>query len=127
MSARTYTYNPFEVAIMGPSGSGKTTLLGILAGLDLPTDGRVFLADRELTALDEESRARVRGEYVGFVHGLVVLVSLFGSPWGWVSCSTPGVKSVTRYKLSDPPAKSEPLTRETSTVNPASKTSTWLL
>ena len=42
------------------------------------------------------------GEYVGFVHGLVVLVSLFGSPWGWVSCSKPGVKSVTRYKLSDP-------------------------
>ena len=55
------------VAIVGASGSGKTTLLGILAGLDLPTDGRVFLADRELTALDEESRARVRGEYVGFV------------------------------------------------------------
>ena len=42
------------------------------------------------------------GVYVGFVHGLVVLVSLFGSPGGWVSCSTPGVKSVTRYKLSDP-------------------------
>ena len=55
------------VAIVGASGSGKTTLLGILAGLDLPTDGRVFLADRERTALDEESRARVRGEYVGFV------------------------------------------------------------
>lgn len=56
-----------SVAIVGASGSGKTTLLGILAGLDLPSDGRVFLADRELTALDEESRARVRGEYVGFV------------------------------------------------------------
>ena len=42
------------------------------------------------------------GMYVGFVHGLVVPVSLSGSPWGWVSCSTPGVKSVTRYKLSDP-------------------------
>ena len=56
-----------SVAVVGASGSGKTTLLGILAGLDLPTDGQVFLADRELTALDEESRARVRGEYVGFV------------------------------------------------------------
>jgi len=55
------------VAIVGASGSGKTTLLGILAGLDLPSSGRVFLAGRELTALDEEARARLRGEQVGFV------------------------------------------------------------
>jgi len=56
-----------SVAVVGPSGSGKTTLLGILAGLDLPTTGRVVLDGRELTALDEEARARVRGECVGFV------------------------------------------------------------
>jgi putative ABC transport system ATP-binding protein len=56
-----------SVAVVGTSGSGKTTLLGILAGLDLPSSGRVFLNDQELTALDEEERARVRGEYVGFV------------------------------------------------------------
>lgn len=55
------------VAIVGASGSGKTTLLGILAGLDLPTSGRVFLVGEELTSLDEEQRARVRGEQVGFV------------------------------------------------------------
>ena len=56
-----------SVAIVGASGSGKTTLLGILAGLDLPTSGVVELAGNELTALDEEARARVRGQVVGFV------------------------------------------------------------
>ena len=55
------------VAIVGASGSGKTTLLGILAGLDLPTAGQVDLCGVELTALDEEQRARVRGEQIGFV------------------------------------------------------------
>ncbi|HEX7034546.1 MAG TPA: ABC transporter ATP-binding protein [Pseudomonadales bacterium] len=56
-----------SVAVVGASGSGKTTLLGILAGLDLPTRGTVTLVGRELTSLDEEERARVRGEQVGFV------------------------------------------------------------
>lgn len=55
------------LAIVGASGSGKTTLLGILAGLDTPTSGRVFLGPHELTALDEEQRALVRAERVGFV------------------------------------------------------------
>ncbi|MCZ6617327.1 MAG: ABC transporter ATP-binding protein [Gammaproteobacteria bacterium] len=55
------------LAIVGASGSGKTTLLGILAGLDLPSGGKVFLSDNELTSMDEEQRARVRGEHVGFV------------------------------------------------------------
>jgi putative ABC transport system ATP-binding protein len=55
------------VAIVGASGSGKTTLLGILAGLDLPTSGRAYLGGVELTSLDEEARARIRGEQVGFV------------------------------------------------------------
>jgi putative ABC transport system ATP-binding protein len=56
-----------SVAVVGPSGSGKTTLLGILAGLDLPSAGVVTLDGHELTALDEEARARVRGRLVGFV------------------------------------------------------------
>ena len=56
-----------SLAIVGESGSGKTTLLGILAGLDLPSEGRVWLDDQELTAMDEEARAKVRSKVVGFV------------------------------------------------------------
>jgi putative ABC transport system ATP-binding protein len=55
------------VAIVGPSGSGKTTLLGLLAGLDTPTRGTVILDGADLSALDEDARARLRGEKVGFV------------------------------------------------------------
>lgn len=55
------------VAIVGSSGSGKSTLLGILAGLDLPSSGSVQLAGNELTTLNEDQRAALRGQYVGFV------------------------------------------------------------
>ncbi len=55
------------VAIVGPSGAGKSTLLALLAGLDLPTSGKVWLAGEDLTALDEDGRARLRAERVGFV------------------------------------------------------------
>jgi putative ABC transport system ATP-binding protein len=55
------------VAIVGPSGSGKTTLLGLLAGLDTPTTGTVLLDDQDFSAMDEDARARLRGEKVGFV------------------------------------------------------------
>lgn len=56
-----------SVAITGASGSGKSTLLGLLAGLDLPSSGNVSLMDHDLTQLDEDGRARLRGLYVGFV------------------------------------------------------------
>ncbi len=55
------------VAIVGPSGSGKTTLLGLLAGLDRPSTGRVWLDGQDLDTLDEDGRARLRRERVGFV------------------------------------------------------------
>jgi putative ABC transport system ATP-binding protein len=55
------------LAIVGPSGSGKTTLLGLLAGLDRPAAGTVVLDGRDLGALTEDQRARLRGESVGFV------------------------------------------------------------
>ncbi|WP_324730847.1 ABC transporter ATP-binding protein [Pseudomonas paeninsulae] len=56
-----------SLAIVGSSGSGKSTLLGLLAGLDLPSGGEVALAGHNLGSLDEDQRARVRAEHVGFV------------------------------------------------------------
>ena len=56
-----------SVAIVGPSGSGKSTLLSLLAGLDTPSAGVVLLEGEPLSQLDEDGRARVRGEKVGFV------------------------------------------------------------
>jgi putative ABC transport system ATP-binding protein len=55
------------LAIVGPSGSGKSTLLGLLAGLDRPDRGRVLLDGEDLSAMDEDARARLRGAKVGFV------------------------------------------------------------
>jgi len=56
-----------SIALVGPSGAGKSTLLALLAGLDLPTSGEVVLAGETLGALDEDGRARLRAERVGFV------------------------------------------------------------
>jgi putative ABC transport system ATP-binding protein len=55
------------ISLVGPSGSGKTTLLAIMAGLDLPTSGSVTLLGAEITALNEDKRAQIRGKDVGFV------------------------------------------------------------
>jgi putative ABC transport system ATP-binding protein len=55
------------LAIVGPSGSGKSTLLGLLAGLDRPQKGSVYLDGEELRLLSEDQRARLRAEKVGFV------------------------------------------------------------
>ena len=54
-------------AITGPSGSGKSTLLGLIAGLDAPTAGRVVIDGVDITALDEDGLARLRGSRIGFV------------------------------------------------------------
>jgi putative ABC transport system ATP-binding protein len=55
------------VAITGPSGSGKSTLLGLIAGLDAPTTGRIWIARTEITTLGEDDLARLRGAKIGFV------------------------------------------------------------
>lgn len=56
-----------SVAVVGPSGAGKSTLLALLAGLDLPSSGEIWLDGRNLSKLDEDGRAQVRAASVGFV------------------------------------------------------------
>jgi putative ABC transport system ATP-binding protein len=56
-----------SLAIIGPSGAGKSTLLALLAGLDEPTSGDIWLAGERLTGLDEDGRAALRARHVGFV------------------------------------------------------------
>jgi putative ABC transport system ATP-binding protein len=63
-----------SVAIVGASGSGKTTLLGLLAGLDTPDEGSLLLCGQPLHALDEDARAALRKQHVGFVFQSFLLV-----------------------------------------------------
>lgn len=56
-----------SVAIIGESGSGKTTLLGLLAGLDIPSEGDIFIDGINITQMDEEARGKLRQCYVGFI------------------------------------------------------------
>src|SRR5438093_6275106 len=55
------------VAVVGPSGSGKSTLLGLLAGLDAPSSGAVWIDGVDITKLNEDALAKLRGEKIGFV------------------------------------------------------------
>lgn len=59
--------NGETLAVVGASGAGKSTLLALLAGLDAPTTGRVSIAGVDITLLDEDGRAAIRGRHVGFV------------------------------------------------------------
>src|SRR5207248_167979 len=63
------------LAVVGPSGSGKSTLLGLIAGLDAPTSGRVVIDGVDITELDEDALARLRGEKIGFVFQFFHLIS----------------------------------------------------
>ncbi len=65
------------VAILGASGSGKSTLLGLMAGLDTPSSGRVWLDGTDITALDEDGRARLRARLLGFVFQSFQLLPAF--------------------------------------------------
>ena len=68
LKAVEFKVNPGEmVSIVGPSGSGKTTLLGLCAGLDNPSSGEVHLCGQPLSGLDENAKAALRNEKVGFV------------------------------------------------------------
>lgn len=63
-----------SVSIIGPSGSGKSTLLGLIAGLDAPTTGQIFIDGVDITALSEDALAALRGEKIGFVFQFFHLV-----------------------------------------------------
>ena len=65
--------------LRGRSGSGKTTLLNILSTLDLPTDGRVYLEEQEISLLGEEKRSQLRREKIGFVFQSVALIPMMNA------------------------------------------------
>jgi len=63
-----------SLAVIGPSGSGKSTLLGLIAGLDAPSSGHILIDGTDITSLDEDALARLRGEKIGFVFQFFHLV-----------------------------------------------------
>ena len=67
------------VCLSGPSGSGKSTLLGLLAGLDSPSSGTVFLDGTDIFSFDEDSRARLRGRLAGFVFQSFALLPTYSA------------------------------------------------
>ena len=93
------------LAIIGVSGSGKSTLLGLMAGLDVPSEGRVILDGTDLNTLDEDGRARMRSQRVGFVfQSFQLLPSLTALENVMLPLELAGVKDPeqeTRERLSD--------------------------
>ncbi len=83
-------------ALVGVSGAGKSTLLAVLAGLDVPTSGKVWLAGEEITGLDEDARAKLRADRVGFVFQAFHLVPSLTAlenvmlRWSWHRTATRG-------------------------------------
>ncbi len=67
------------VAIFGPSGSGKTTLLNLLAGLDVPTSGQVFIDNQEITKMTEEEKTRFRARNMGFIFQFFNLIPVLNA------------------------------------------------
>jgi putative ABC transport system ATP-binding protein len=80
LSDFTHTFQPGQItAIMGPSGSGKSTLLNVLAGLDTPSSGGVFLAEASISRLSESERADLRLKQFGFVFQSFNLIAVFSA------------------------------------------------
>jgi putative ABC transport system ATP-binding protein len=89
-----------SAAIVGPSGSGKTTLLGLCAGLDQPTSGNILLKDHDLVQLDEDQRAMVRNQLVGFVfQNFQLLPSLTAVENVMVPLELRGAKNIRKRSL----------------------------
>lgn len=66
-----------SVALVGASGSGKSTLLGLLAGLDTASEGDIIINGQSLAQLDEEQRANLRGQHIGFVFRVLFTAAYF--------------------------------------------------
>ena len=116
-----------SVAVAGPSGAGKSTLLALLAGLDLPSAGRVWLDGTDLTGLDEDGRARLRAQRVGFVfqsfHLIPALTALENVMLPLELAGNPrrGAPPARRCSASD--SRSAP--RTTRGSSPAASSSAW--
>jgi len=94
-----------SLAVIGVSGSGKSTLLGLLAGLDTPTAGKVILNGTDLNTLDEDGRAKIRNQSVGFVfqsfHLLPGLTALENTSLPLELAGTKDSENIAKQKLSD--------------------------
>ena len=100
------------VAVVGPSGSGKSTLLGLIAGLDAPSSGSVLIDNVDITRLDEDRLARLRGEKIGFVfqffHLIPSLTALENVAVPMEIAGTPNAMARARARLGKPGPRRAP-------------------